>query len=89
MKSIGFSKKNGILIMSAPLDIHIHEEPYDYWRYLPDGFRSLLKPFNSSYINSYVPPRFPRTIIGVGFKGSISEIELKKFKEKIKVWKAY
>jgi hypothetical protein len=43
--------------------------PYDYWRFTPEAFRSLLKPFKGVYVGSQGSRSFPHTVVGVGFKG--------------------
>jgi SAM-dependent methyltransferase len=35
-------RRDGILILSAPFQARLHEEPYDYFRYSPHGLRTLL-----------------------------------------------
>jgi SAM-dependent methyltransferase len=62
-------KPDGIVVISSVLDFRIHATPYDYWRFTPDGFRSLLAPFASSFIGFAGIERFPHTIVGIGFKG--------------------
>lgn len=62
-------KPGGLLVMSSVLDYFIHETPNDFWRYTPDAFRSLLKPFATSHVGWYGPDHFPQTIVGIGFKG--------------------
>jgi SAM-dependent methyltransferase len=34
-------RADGILILSAPFDFRLHEEPHDYFRYTPHGLRAL------------------------------------------------
>jgi len=34
-------RADGILILSAPFDFRLHEEPHDYFRYTPHGLRVL------------------------------------------------
>jgi SAM-dependent methyltransferase len=34
-------KEDGILILSAPFQFRLHEEPHDYFRYSPHGLRTL------------------------------------------------
>jgi len=62
-------KPDGIVVISSVLDFRIHATPYDYWRFTPDGFRSLLAPFGLSFVGFAGIERFPHTVIGIGFKG--------------------
>jgi SAM-dependent methyltransferase len=61
-------KPGGLLVMSSVLDFFIHETPNDFWRFTPDGFRSLLKPFAQAHVGWFGPDHFPQSIVGVGFK---------------------
>ena len=62
-------KPDGLVIMSSVLDFFIHETPHDYWRFTPDGFRSLLKHFHYAHVGYYGRDVFPHTLVGIGFKG--------------------
>ena len=60
----------GILVMTSVFEFPIHAFPNDYWRFTPEGFRSLLKPFPACFVGSYgASPEVPRTVVGIGFKG--------------------
>ncbi len=83
-------KPNGIVVMSSVMDFPIHDAPCDYWRFTPEGFRSLLKVFASSFIDFAGESSFPHTVVGIGFKGptpekSTDEFFLKRFNQ----WKEY
>lgn len=68
--------EDGILIISSVMKFPIHGYPNDFWRFTPEGFRSLLKPFAESFVGSYgETAEFPQTIVGVGFKGVPGNIE--------------
>ncbi len=68
-------KPDGIVIMSSVLDFFIHATPNDFWRFTPDGFRSLLKPFNHSHVGFYGREVFPHSLVGVGFKGAVPNLD--------------
>ena len=36
--------KDGVLILSAPFQFRLHEQPHDYFRYSPHGLRELCAP---------------------------------------------
>ncbi|MCZ6829299.1 MAG: methyltransferase domain-containing protein [Gammaproteobacteria bacterium] len=66
----------GMLIITSVMNFPIHEYPHDYWRFTPEGLRSLLKPFASSFIGSFGDePEHPQTVVGIGFKGDPPELE--------------
>ncbi len=66
--------KDGVLIISSVMNFPIHAYPYDYWRFTPEGFRSLLKGFNHSFVGFDGPADFPSTIVGVAFKGDVPDL---------------
>lgn len=80
-------KPNGMLVIGSPMDFPIHDFPYDYWRFTPDGFKSLLASFSRTVIEYAGNNDFPHTIVGIGFKDSTSGNITSKFTKKIKVWK--
>lgn len=63
-------KPDGIAIVSSVMDFEIHDYPHDYWRFTPEGFRSLLKPFASSFVGCAGRRLKPHTVVGIGFKGA-------------------
>lgn len=69
-------KADGLVIMSSVLDFFIHATPNDFWRFTPDGFRSLLKNFRHSHVGYYGPDIFPHTLVGIGYKGEQLDLDL-------------
>ena len=78
-------KPDGIAIISSSMYFPIHDHPYDYWRFTPEAFRSLLKPFADSFIGYAGKDDFPHTVIGLGFKGDVPK--LSEFTISYKKWK--
>lgn len=81
---------DGVLIMSSVMNFPIHDYPYDYWRFTPEGFRSLLKIFEFSFVDSIGRPDFPHSILGVASKTAIAnanwEAFMAKFRKQKKFW---
>ncbi len=75
---------DGIAVISSTMFFPIHDFPYDYWRFTPEAFRSLLKPFNGSFVGFAGDKTFPHTLVGVGFKGPVPDLFL--FMEKYEQW---
>jgi SAM-dependent methyltransferase len=48
----------GIVLMTSVMRFPIHEHPYDYWRFTPEAFRSLLKALSSPGPTSLASPTF-------------------------------
>ena len=80
-------KPNGILVASSVMKFNIHDFPYDYWRFTPEAFKSLLKPFDNSFVGFAGNRRFPHTVVGVGFKGSVPEDQMGDFMIKFEHWR--
>lgn len=60
---------SGIAIISSVFEFPIHNYPNDYWRFTPEGFRSLLKAFGHTEIFSFGASEVtPQCVVGVGFK---------------------
>ena len=62
-------KPDGVFIISSVMCFPIHDYPHDYWRFTPEGFKSLLKIFNLSFVESAGPKNFPDVVFGIGIKG--------------------
>jgi len=80
-------KPGGVAIISSVMNFVIHDHPSDYWRFTPEGFKSLLKPFELSLVEAAGEELFPHTVVGVGFKGGYTERDFIRFKEKLAAWK--
>lgn len=79
-------KPNGVILISSQMDCPIHAYPDDYWRFTPSAFKSLLKPFNSSFVGLAGDEWLPHTVVGIGFKGSVEKIQLDNFMKKYEYW---
>ena len=77
-------KPDGIAVISSVMYFPIHDHPYDYWRFTPEAFRSILKPFAESFTGFAGEERFPHTVVGIGFKGVASP--LLEFRRKYEEW---
>jgi len=81
-------KPDGLLIVSSIMAFHIHDYPSDYWRFTPEAFKSLLKPFETSFVDFAGEFYFPHTIVGVGFKRKLTTYP-SNFLKQIEKWKKY
>jgi ubiquinone/menaquinone biosynthesis C-methylase UbiE len=75
---------DGIVVISSTMFFPIHDFPHDYWRFTPEAFRSLLKAFGKAYIGFAGDKLFPHTVIGIGFKGKVPDLDL--FEKNIDEW---
>ncbi len=78
-------KPKGTVIISSVMNFPIHDYPYDYWRFTPEAFRSILKPFNESFVGFAGNKAFPHTVIGIGFKGNRPPLD--EFIKEYEKWK--
>lgn len=76
---------NGMLVISSAMNYPIHDYPYDYWRFTPEGFKSLLRAFSHSFVDFTGDERFPHVVVGLGFKRST--VSLERFRAKLEHWK--
>ncbi len=65
----------GMVIMSSVMDFPIHGYPNDYWRFTPEGFKSLLNVFEHQFVGFDGPQDKPITIVGLGFKGESPSLD--------------
>jgi ubiquinone/menaquinone biosynthesis C-methylase UbiE len=74
---------DGIVVISSTMFFPIHDFPYDYWRFTPEAFRSLLKPYKQSFVGFAGDQTFPHTLVGIGFKGTVPDLSQleKKYQE--------
>lgn len=79
----------GLLVITSVMRFPIHDYPYDYWRFTPEAFRSLLKPFQFSFVDHAGEDDFPHTIVGIGLKGQISEDTVARFMKNFTEWKQW
>jgi len=63
-------KDDGIVVFSSVMDYEIHGNPYDYWRFTPDGFKVLLENFKSKEVFCTGYEKFPHSVIGIGVKNA-------------------
>ncbi len=62
-------KPGGVLAISSLMFFPIHAHPWDYWRFTPEGFVLLLKPFETSLVVAQGWDLMPEGVFGIGVKG--------------------
>lgn len=81
-------RPGGIAIVSSVMNFPIHDYPYDFWRFTPAAFSSLLKDFEESIVESVGREDFPQTVVGIGFKSAIEEETSRSLAARFSEWKA-
>ncbi len=64
----------GVLILASVMDFPIHNYPADYWRFTPQGFKSLLSIFPAAVVGWQGHRLQPHTVFGIGFKDAERDI---------------
>ncbi len=80
-------KPNGAVVITSVMNFPIHGYPYDYWRFTPQGFESLLKTFTHTFVSYAGDDTFPHTVVGIAFKGPTPEGVLRQFSAEVDAWK--
>lgn len=79
-------KPHGVVVISSVMKFPIHDHPYDYWRFTPEGFASLLRPFAHAFVGYAGDQDLPHTVVGLGFKGE--QPDLSQFQKEYAAWQA-
>ncbi len=58
---------DGVLLLSTPFHVHIHNHPGDYWRFTPMALDSLLRRYPQRLIGQYGPKTRPIGTWAVAF----------------------
>lgn len=80
-------KPNGMAVISSVMKFAVHGHPNDYWRFTTEGFKSLLRPFATTYVELAGRWWFPHTVVGVGFKSPVPQDQLRPFQQRVEAWK--
>jgi SAM-dependent methyltransferase len=62
-------RPGGVCIVSSVMMFPIHSYPHDYWRFTPEGFRLLLRPFDDVWVAGIGHHELPTQVIAVAAKG--------------------
>jgi SAM-dependent methyltransferase len=62
-------RPGGVLAISSVMFFPIHEHPWDYWRFTPEGFEQLLEPFESRLVLAHGYRFLPEGVYGLAVKG--------------------
>jgi SAM-dependent methyltransferase len=81
-------KPGGVVLIISVMDFPIHDYPYDYWRFTPKGFESLLRDFPRSKVEFVGNDAFPHTVAGIGFRADYPEEKVRVLSNKMALWKS-
>lgn len=80
---------DGFVVVTTPFAFPIHSYPNDYWRFTPEGLRSLLHSFGTVHVDAVGDALSPHLVFGVAFKQPGREFQLTALKAELAAWKAY
>ena len=69
-------KPGGTVAISSLMYAGIHDFPYDYWRFTPEAFKSLLGQFKKSVVQYAGEDTFPHAVVGIGYKGDPPSLDV-------------
>jgi len=67
-------KDDGLLVLTAPMNLEIHGSPFDYWRFTSQGFEVLLEDFQFKKISFGGKENFPDTIVALASKSKSIDV---------------
>lgn len=68
-------KPDGLVVLTSVMNFPIHAYPNDYWRFTPEGFRSLLNIFEHVIVGDFgLQSDHPETVVGLGFKAKQDDL---------------
>lgn len=67
-------RPGGLLAISSLMFFPIHAHPWDYWRFTPEGFDLLLRPFQSRLVTAHGWEHMPEGVYGIGIKGPAPDL---------------
>jgi SAM-dependent methyltransferase len=66
----------GFCVISSVMFFPVHEHPWDYWRFTPEGFDLVLRPFETRLVAALGFAVLPEDVFGIGVKGPLAGLEL-------------
>lgn len=78
---------NGLVLASSVMNFKIHEYPHDYWRFTPEGFRSLFHQFETVLVEWVGIAEHPHTVVAAACKGHLAPATIEAFSAEVKLWK--
>jgi hypothetical protein len=61
-------RTGGVCVVSSVMFFPVHGYPNDYWRFTPEGMRTLLSPFDDVWVTGVGHPELPMQVVGVAAK---------------------
>jgi hypothetical protein len=72
------ARDGGVCVLSSVMLFGIHGYPSDYFRFTPEGMRSLLAGFDDAWVAGIGDPDIPSVVVGVGAMGAPLHLSLER-----------
>jgi hypothetical protein len=72
-------RDGGVCVLSSVMLFGIHGYPNDYFRFTPEGLRSLLGGFDDAWVAGIGHPDIPMQVVGVGVHGRTLDLAFDRF----------
>ena len=79
-------RPGGMLVLTSVMYFPIHNYPSDYWRFTPEGFRSLARRFDHVFVEAVGIRDFPHTVVTIAVKGTLPDQRREQIEEVLRVW---
>jgi SAM-dependent methyltransferase len=76
----------GVVVASSVMNFVIHAHPHDYWRFTPEGFRSLFHQFTTVLVDWAGEEKLPHTVVAVACKGTFAPAASAAFRGAMESW---
>jgi SAM-dependent methyltransferase len=67
-------RPGGMVAITSLMFFPIHAHPWDYWRFTPEGFDLVLRPFESRLVMAVGWELMPEGVFGIGIKGPCDDL---------------
>jgi SAM-dependent methyltransferase len=82
-------RPGGLTILSSVMYFPIDAHPGDYWRFTPEGFRELGRPFDKVLVEWAGLRDFPHTVVLVGARGELPAATEARLSEALADWRRH
>jgi SAM-dependent methyltransferase len=72
-------RSDGVLLMSVPFYLQIHDYPSDYWRFTPKALEVLLEPFTAKVIGWHGPAKRPLNVWALALREQAPDVTRRQF----------
>jgi SAM-dependent methyltransferase len=80
-------RPNGIVLASSHMNFKLHGHPYDFWRFTPEGFRSLFRAFETVLVDWAGVRENPHTVVVAACKGPLPRETADTFCHEVTAWR--